>query len=323
MNRTILPRFTRYLIYPLAILLSISVVLGAQNIADQSKQTTALAGQSQQEYELQLPIIRTLQTKRYFVQSIISQIDPMLPSLSTTEIDLLIAAFDDSLLAADYERAHSTLEQAQAVAKDTLANQAKIADQEVTRLLSVLTENIAQIDHMLGNKDVIPATALELLSNDTVDVMARLNDARGWVEVSAHEIKRRRATLDTAQKQIVIVKSEKSLHLYENGEIIYSMPVSLGRPSAITRTGDFAILDKLGTVWSYWQIWLPKWLGIYYAGSSENGIHGLPFDNYGNVYWTAQVGTQNITYGCVMPNDPNMAKLYDWAEVGIPVAIVD
>ena len=68
--------------------------------------------------------------------------------------------------------------------------------------------------------------------------------AREWVEEGAQEIKRRRVESDQAQKQIVIKKSEKRLYMLENGEKIFSMPVSLGRSGARTRSGDFAILDK-------------------------------------------------------------------------------
>jgi len=111
--------------------------------------------------------------------------------------------------------------------------------------------------------------------------------------------------------------------MYENGQVVHSMPLSLGRRGWDTRSGDFAVLDKLGTVWSYWQIWLPNWMGIYFAGASENGIHGLPYDDAGNVYWINSIGKEDITYGCVMPRDPDMNKLYNWAEVGVPVTIVN
>lgn len=323
MHRILLPRFFRFVIYPLlATVLLLSLIL-SYGIVGESMRWKAHYGIIESENQRYLVEIGFLKVQTATLYELTAQIDPQLPQLSTTELDLLFSSFEDALTNHEYERAHFVLSQNITATKDVLAHQDEIAKSEVERLKTVLSSNIVEISTMFGNTEVVRADSALILNNETIPIMTRLSNAREWIMLSAHEVKRRRGVMDTAQKQIVIVKSEKSLNLYENGEKIYSMPVSLGRPSAVTRTGDFAILDKLGTVWSFWQIWLPYWMGIYFAGSSENGIHGLPFDNYGNVYWRAQIGNQNITYGCVMPDNPDMIKLYEWAEVGVPVAIID
>jgi hypothetical protein len=44
-----------------------------------------------------------------------------------------------------------------------------------------------------------------------------------------------------------------------------------------TRIGTFKVLDKIPNAYSNsFNIWMPYWMGIYYSGTLENGIHGLP-----------------------------------------------
>jgi lipoprotein-anchoring transpeptidase ErfK/SrfK len=68
---------------------------------------------------------------------------------------------------------------------------------------------------------------------------------------------------------------------------------------------------------------MPYWMTIYYAGSSANGIHGIPIspDGVRWSHWEDVVGVRPITYGCVMPKDKDAKKLYNWANIGTPVTI--
>ena len=323
MNIKLLPRISRFIIYPVVTLATLTGIFVSYTSAIEAKAITIELTERRHSSEILIPDIKNLALKQNDLLDITSHIDKMLPQLSTTELDLLSATFQESLISHDITHANMALEKAMTVAALIVKNQEQIAQEEVIRLRDVLKSNVSNIDLNLGDSSVVPADATSQLNDLSINVLDRLNNARTWVQASADELKRRRSTMDEAQKQIVMIKSENILNLYENGQIVYSMPISLGRPVWNTRSGDFSILDKLGTVWSYWQIWLPNWMGIYFAGSSENGIHGLPFDDYGNTYWTKQVGKQNITYGCVMPDNPDMVKLYEWAEVGVPVAIVN
>ena len=66
---------------------------------------------------------------------------------------------------------------------------------------------------------------------------------------------------------------------------------------------------------------MPYWLGIYWAGASENGIHGLPWNAKSGVQvWTGNVG-KPITFGCVMLDNVNAKMLYNTAWIGMPVVI--
>ena len=60
---------------------------------------------------------------------------------------------------------------------------------------------------------------------------------------------------------------------------------------------------------------MPYWLGIYWAGGSENGIHALPIIN-GQTLWEGYLGSP-ISYGCVVLSAADAERLYNWAEVAV------
>jgi lipoprotein-anchoring transpeptidase ErfK/SrfK len=66
---------------------------------------------------------------------------------------------------------------------------------------------------------------------------------------------------------------------------------------------------------------MPYWLGIYWAGGSENGIHGIPYNaSTGWRLWEGYVGTP-VTFGCILLDDANAKTLYDLAYLGMPVIV--
>ena len=77
-------------------------------------------------------------------------------------------------------------------------------------------------------------------------------------------------------KYVLVDISEQHMYVYEGDALVYSFVASTGMNNA-TRVGMFSVLDKIPSAYgSTWNIWMPNWLGIYYAGSLENGIHALP-----------------------------------------------
>ncbi len=124
-------------------------------------------------------------------------------------------------------------------------------------------------------------------------------------------------------KRIVIDISAQHLYMIENDAIIYDMPASTGVYHHATVPGEFEVLEKIDMAWGYYEIWMPYWMTIYYAGSSANGIHGIPISPSGErwSHWEQVVGVRPITYGCVMPKDKDAERLYEWANVGTPVSI--
>jgi lipoprotein-anchoring transpeptidase ErfK/SrfK len=121
-------------------------------------------------------------------------------------------------------------------------------------------------------------------------------------------------------KYILVDISEQHMYVYEGDTLIYSFVASTGMNNA-TRAGTFAVQSKIPNAYgATWNIWMPNWLGIYWAGGLENGIHALPILPNGATLWAGFLG-RPISYGCVVLGTYDSKVLYDWAEIGTPVEI--
>jgi LysM repeat protein len=122
-------------------------------------------------------------------------------------------------------------------------------------------------------------------------------------------------------KRIVVNLSEQHLYAYEGERLVFSFVASSGRAPTYTRTGEFRVQSKIPNAYgSAWGFWMPWWLGIYYAGEAENGIHALPVFSSGETLWSGYLGTP-ISYGCIVLGTEEAKELYEWAEMGTPVSI--
>ncbi len=121
-------------------------------------------------------------------------------------------------------------------------------------------------------------------------------------------------------KYILVDISEQHMYVYEGDTLAYSFVASTGMNNA-TRIGNFAVQSKIPNAYgATWNIWMPDWLGIYWAGGLENGIHALPILPSGATLWEGFLG-RPISYGCVVLGTYDAQVLYDWAEIGTPVEI--
>ena len=124
----------------------------------------------------------------------------------------------------------------------------------------------------------------------------------------------------SGSKYILVDISEQHMYVYEAAALIHSFVASTGIDNA-TRVGTFQVQSKYPSAYgSTWDIWMPNWLGIYYAGGLENGIHALPILPNGATLWAGLLGTP-VSYGCVVLGSYEAQLLYDWAELGTPVEI--
>ncbi|MBM4425901.1 MAG: L,D-transpeptidase [Chloroflexi bacterium] len=124
----------------------------------------------------------------------------------------------------------------------------------------------------------------------------------------------------TGGKSILVDISEQHMYVYDGSLLVYSFVASTGMNNA-TRVGNFSVLNKIPSAYgSTWNIWMPNWLGIYWAGSLQNGIHALPILPNGGTLWAGYLGTP-ISYGCVVLGAYEAQVLYDWVDVGTPVDI--
>ncbi len=123
-------------------------------------------------------------------------------------------------------------------------------------------------------------------------------------------------------KRIVVDLSEQRMYVYENGQLLWKWVVSTGRPGQETAVGHYKVLNKLPNAYaSTWSLQMPYWLGIYWAGSLQNGIHALPILPNGQRLWEGYLGTP-ASFGCVILSTQNAQTLYNWATVGTPVDVV-
>lgn len=124
----------------------------------------------------------------------------------------------------------------------------------------------------------------------------------------------------TGGKYILVDISEQHMYVYENDQLLYSFVASTGINNS-TRTGLFHVQSKIPNAYgATWNIWMPNWLGIYWAGGLENGIHSLPILPNGAELWAGYLG-RPVSYGCVVLNSYDSSVLYHWAEIGTPVEI--
>jgi lipoprotein-anchoring transpeptidase ErfK/SrfK len=124
----------------------------------------------------------------------------------------------------------------------------------------------------------------------------------------------------TTDQYILVDISEQHLYAYDSGNLVFSFVASTGMNNA-TRTGLFSVLDKIPNAYgATWDLWMPNWLGIYWAGSLENGIHALPILSNGTQLWAGYLGTP-ISFGCIVLGVNEAQQLYDWVVVGTPVEI--
>ena len=121
-------------------------------------------------------------------------------------------------------------------------------------------------------------------------------------------------------KYILVDISEQYMYVYEGDMLVFNFVASTGMNNS-TSVGNFSVLNKIPSAYgATWNIWMPNWLGIYWAGNLQNGIHALPILPNGNQLWAGYLGTP-ISYGCVVIGADEAQLLYDWAEIGTPVEI--
>jgi len=124
----------------------------------------------------------------------------------------------------------------------------------------------------------------------------------------------------SGSKYILVDISEQHMYVYENDALVYSFIASTGMGNS-TRVGTFSVLNKIPNAYgATWNIWMPNWLGIYWSGSLQNGIHALPILPNGATLWAGYLGTP-ISYGCVVLDTYDAQELYDWVDIGTPVEI--
>lgn len=125
-------------------------------------------------------------------------------------------------------------------------------------------------------------------------------------------------------KRIVVSLSEQKAWVYENGEVKWEWLASTGIDSSPTAPGIFQVQTHQANAYAAnWDLWMPDFMGIYRPAPSVdfmNGFHGFPTRNGSTLLWTGDLG-HPVTFGCILLDSQNAAKLFAWAEAGVVVEI--
>ncbi len=133
-------------------------------------------------------------------------------------------------------------------------------------------------------------------------------------------------------KRIVVDLDRRYLVAYENGEVVMSWRVSIGRRDAPTIPGIFQILSHAEKAYgsgfslcseagcSQWE--MSYFMGIYEISPGlMNGFHGAVLLPNGAYLDDGQIGNAS-TFGCVMGRNEESRRLFEWADKGTMVEII-
>jgi len=124
-------------------------------------------------------------------------------------------------------------------------------------------------------------------------------------------------------KRVEVDVSAQQVKAWQGNRLVYQFVVSTGIPGYNTRRGTFQILDKIPMAYSSGLgLKMPYWLGIYWAGATENGFHALPINRNGQTLWAGYLG-RPVSFGCIVLNTSDAALLYNFVDIGTPVDIHD
>ena len=113
-----------------------------------------------------------------------------------------------------------------------------------------------------------------------------------------------------AGKRMIVSTGKQILYAYSGNTLVFSARVN----ARGTRGGTFRVQNKIAQASSIVRGWkLPYWMGIYYVGRVQNGIHGPAI---------TRNGTATTSLGCVvLRRTADAAVLFRWASVGTPVTV--
>jgi lipoprotein-anchoring transpeptidase ErfK/SrfK len=183
---------------------------------------------------------------------------------------------------------------------------------EIAEKFGVTVKQLVKANGLRSTKRVIPGTVL------TIPTLAEPDAVSPAVAKTI-------SPQPTDGKVIYVSLSQQRMWAYDGDQLFMETLVSTGlpteeNPNRDTKPGVFRIKTKMPEAWAgLWGLRMPHWMGIYDSGDLENGIHAMPYTKSGRtVRW--RVGTQG-SYGCIVLNAPDMAKLYRWAPFGTLVVV--
>jgi hypothetical protein len=180
-----------------------------------------------------------------------------------------------------------------------------------------------QLNRLLAKKGYLEGDAGEVFDSRTSVALADFKKARGLPGKGVLD----KDTIALLVGSIRIDISERRLYHYDEGKLVKTYPVAVGKPQYPTPTGSFRIVNKAkNPTWtpppSPWAAGLEpvppgpnnplgtRWMGI---SSPSIGIHGT--------YSSGSIGTA-ASHGCIRMHIRDVEELFDRVYVGTPVTIV-
>jgi lipoprotein-anchoring transpeptidase ErfK/SrfK len=138
---------------------------------------------------------------------------------------------------------------------------------------------------------------------------------QSWADSNDNEIATAIETLKQSDQQwIQIDLTKQNLIAWEGSKPVYAITISSGKESTPTRIGTFKIQTKLKKARMRGRDYdipnVPH--TMYYQGSYA--IHGA--------YWHHRFGTP-VSHGCINLAPDHAKWIYEWADIGTPVIIVN
>lgn len=125
-------------------------------------------------------------------------------------------------------------------------------------------------------------------------------------------------------KHIEVNLASQQLLAYDGAQLALTSPISSGIPKWRTLKGVFQVKGKEPEVYNTQaHVRIPNWLTLFDSGTSSgmsNGIHALPILQNGKLLWGGCLG-KPASLGCIVMNPMDSEFLYQWVDIGTPVAI--
>lgn len=131
--------------------------------------------------------------------------------------------------------------------------------------------------------------------------------------------------LSRKEKMILILLKTQwlvALEKMENGEfrVVYTFRISSGKNGS-TPTGLYKIYNKSSMAFSRaFKVYMPYWMA--FTPDGRMGLHGLPLKNRKIPLGGHLIG-RPASHGCVRLRLEDAQKLFQWAEVGTIVQIIN
>lgn len=133
-----------------------------------------------------------------------------------------------------------------------------------------------------------------------------------------------KASIDTVRREIDVDNASKQLTAKQDGQVVKTFPVSLGKPAKPSFSGNMVIMERLDkTVFDSSTYGTPVNAPDGYRTDIQwaerltwdgQFIHAAPWS-------VKQQGKTNVSHGCVNVSLDNGAWIYNWTKIGDPVVV--